>query len=157
MLWDEDQETVLADKWKAGETAAAIARFMSVSRNSVIGKVCRLGLQRRCPRPPKIARSRVPRERKSDRPRKDSHVPAPPPRPRWEDMNAPTSRQVSLAELRDKDCAWPHGDGPFFFCGAPVGDITQRYCYYHQLRSRQPGSAPNSSAKVRRALLWGTG
>jgi hypothetical protein len=46
-VWDSpDSEKVLRTMWKQGATAATIADALHTSRNSVIGKVHRLGLTR---------------------------------------------------------------------------------------------------------------
>jgi hypothetical protein len=46
-VWDKpDSEQVLRTMWKQGATAASIADVLQTSRNSVIGKVHRLGLSR---------------------------------------------------------------------------------------------------------------
>lgn len=45
-------------------------------------------------------------------------------------LDAPVSRQLPLVELTERTCKWPHGTGPFFFCGNEVTDH-HAYCPYH--------------------------
>ena len=58
-----------------------------------------------------------------------------------EDIVVPISRNLSLLELNESTCKWPHGDplaGEFHFCGhAP--DENSPYCKYHsKLAFQQP-------------------
>lgn len=46
----------------------------------------------------------------------------------------PASLNLSLMQLTDATCKWPHGDdAPFFFCGHSTENGS--YCAFHQLRS----------------------
>jgi GcrA cell cycle regulator len=59
MIWTDERVEILAREWANGESAAHIARTLGgVTRNAVIGKVHRLGLQGRAP-----CRSGVKRQR----------------------------------------------------------------------------------------------
>lgn len=44
-------------------------------------------------------------------------------------QDEPASLGLTLMELEPGQCRWPHGDGPFLFCGHPVEG--QSYCSYH--------------------------
>ena len=98
---------------------------ISLSRNSVIGKIARLGLVHRhgASKGGGSKPGRVP-----PRPKPVKSIPAPPRAPR-----IPVGRPgtLSLIELRDGDCKWPSGDGPSFtFCGrACIPE--QSYCEEH--------------------------
>lgn len=46
-LWTEERIDELKRRWDAGETCSAIGHTMGVSRNAIIGKVHRLGLNAR--------------------------------------------------------------------------------------------------------------
>ena len=54
--WTDERVQSLREKWAEGLPGAQIARDMSVhgritfSRSAILGKICRLGLQRRIPR-----------------------------------------------------------------------------------------------------------
>jgi hypothetical protein len=108
-----------------------IARMLSrefrigLSRNSVIGKIARLGLVHRhgASKGGGSKPGRVP-----PRPKPVKSIPARPNVPR-----IPVERPgtLTLIELRDGDCKWPSGDGPSYtFCGrACVSE--QPYCEEH--------------------------
>jgi hypothetical protein len=46
----------------------------------------------------------------------------------------PKSRRLSLFQLTNETCKWPHGNfPPFTFCGHPV-ELFSRYCPHHRKR-----------------------
>jgi hypothetical protein len=101
---------------------------IALGRNAIIGKIARLGLVHRhgASKGGGSKPGRVPPRPKPVKSIPD-HLPAPAIVPR-----TPVERPgtLSLIELRDGDCKWPSGDGPFLFCGrACVPE--QPYCAEH--------------------------
>jgi GcrA cell cycle regulator len=102
-----------------------------VSRNSVVGKVSRLGLSGH-----KIGR-------KAEKP---IEAPTPIPLPRASVVDdIPVAQRKTIFELANHNCRWPIGDpkrAGFFFCGSPDADLAQGmpYCPIH---SRRAYAAPS--------------
>src|SRR6516225_6514918 len=48
-MWTKERETILRRMWKGGASASIIGDEIGISRNAVIGKVHRLGLDARPP------------------------------------------------------------------------------------------------------------
>lgn len=103
MAWTDDKIEELKALWGKGLSASQIAGELGegFTRNSVIGKAHRLGLESR-PSPVKseAAKAKAPASRKkaADRPR------------------------VGLLDLTERMCKWPlghPGDADFHFCGTP--------------------------------------
>jgi len=127
MGWNDERIALLKKLWSEGQSASQIAmRLGGVTRNAVIGKVHRLGLSGRVD-PCK----RVPRARRVDhKPKARTRVSAlshlkkvlavidPLPDPA---APLPGAKLVSLVDLDDRGaCRFPHGEGPFTFCGCPA-------------------------------------
>jgi GcrA cell cycle regulator len=161
--WCEERVALLRRLWTDGLTAAQIAaRLGGVTRQAVLGKVDRLGLE---PRKPPTARERnVTRRRQAANPRpslaavtggrtafrfaspgrkfnadppRSAVLPGLPP--------APTSEPIDIAALTSKSCHWPidPADGHGWrFCGAEVGarDSRRRYCDHHHFRELEPSA-----------------
>jgi GcrA cell cycle regulator len=108
---------------------------MGVSRNSVIGKIHRLGLSHKYRRP----RKRAPRMRTKAKPARlletTEQVSNPPEMPQMrQDLRhlpeEPRRGSFDLLDLKLGQCRYPHGDEHFTFCGAPVAD-GYPYCLEH--------------------------
>lgn len=137
--WDDEttletMKAMHADGASAGQIARALGR--GISRNAVIGKIHRLGLQR--PASPAVARAWA-RTNHAPRPRlprpEIETLPPPPPDP--SDAEAPGCEIVAL---NNATCRWPIGDPhdrDFHFCGRKPLDGSP-YCETHKRRSRQP-------------------
>lgn len=143
--WTDERVEGLKALWSDGLSAGQIADELGggITRNAVIGKVHRLGLDGRAPRAgggapagPRRPKPQVSRPRPTVR-----HVTAPPPGPLQEPepsavpdepLHAPGEHRATLLELTPDTCRWPVGDprsADFFFCGAkPSGGV---YCGYH--------------------------
>lgn len=81
MAWTDERIDQLKSMWEKGMTASQIADELGgVSRNAVIGKAHRLGLQSR-PSPVSKDDSVVPAAAAAPEPRAEAPRPAPPPRP----------------------------------------------------------------------------
>jgi hypothetical protein len=116
-----------ADYMTTSEIAQKLsAEFkVEITKNSVIGRSHRLGLE---------LRDNVPFERRKATPMpKRSHTKVDAPiaavlEPRCEDAG------ISIYQLREGDCHWPLGEvedrPPFTYCGAPA-EIGRSYCWDH--------------------------
>lgn len=152
MSWTDERIERLKTMWSAGATASQIADELGgVSRNAVIGKAHRLGLQAR-PSPVK------PGEDKSEVPVIAAVAEAPKARPATPVALRKPSRAVpakpqrtTLLDLSEKVCKWPighPGEVDFHFCGKaanPGFPYCSEHCavaYQAQLprrdRSRNP-------------------
>jgi GcrA cell cycle regulator len=150
MSWTDERVATLTKLWADGLSASQIAAELGgVTRNAVIGKVHRLGLSGRA----KSASSAPKRAKQAPRtgsfnsaPRaksgtKERTVPTSlPSRKKVEDIAEPECKKLSLVELTEKTCRWPHGDpatDEFHFCGHGVKDDSP-YCEYHSRMAYQP-------------------
>lgn len=140
MSWTDERIDLLRRSWESGMTASQIAEALGegVSRNAVIGKAHRLGLQAR-PSPVKLGEvvaaavetvvavvAGVVEGVTAAPPR-----PAPPRRP----LRAAAAKPAltTLLDLSEKVCKWPighPGDGDFHFCGKP-SQAGFPYCSEH--------------------------
>ena len=160
MSWTDERVATLSKLWAEGLSASQIAAELGgVTRNAVIGKVHRLGLSGRV-KPASTSAKRVKRATKSggynSAPRKSqsggnqNSTPATPLRKKIEDMVEPECKKLSLVELTEKTCRWPHGDpatDDFHFCGHSVKEDTP-YCEYHAKLAFQPTSERRRVKKV---------
>lgn len=109
----------------------------SYSRNAIIGKVSRMGLQSMSIRLP--VKKAVKEIRARSRPPK-------PPKPKPTEAQIAVFRcvevapkNVALVDLSKDGCRWPYGDGPFLFCDHPrFGESF--YCGPHFALSIGPGT-----------------
>jgi GcrA cell cycle regulator len=143
MSWTDDRIDLLKAHWEAGMTASQIAEALGqgVSRNAVIGKAHRLGLEAR-PSPVKVTEAvsavvhaaaaaaegaieavapAAPAAAKA--PAKRSARSAPPAKP----------ARTTLLDLSEKVCKWPighPGETDFHFCGK-AAQVSFPYCSEH--------------------------
>jgi hypothetical protein len=114
--------------YSCGEIAHMLSREfeIAVTRNSVVGKAARLRLMHRygASKGGGSKPGRVP-----PRPKSAPSIPRPV-------VAVPIRRirsgsgTLSLIELRDGDCHWPFGEGPYLFCGRACV-FEQPYCAEH--------------------------
>jgi len=135
MAWTDERIEKLRKLWDAGLTASQIAKELAegVTRNAVIGKAHRLGLKSR-PSPVKTDSSKAKRAPKKK-------------------AKAPEKTQVSLLDLTERMCKWPHGhpgDDDFQFCGKP-SEPSMPYCAAHCQEAYQ-AQPPRRDRRVRPAL-----
>jgi GcrA cell cycle regulator len=136
--WTDERTAKLKELWPTGKSASVIAKEIGgLSRNAVIGKVRRLGLE---PRkniirkkserrgswtPPEKTEVDKMLERHSRPPRfLTEPLPTEPPRP---------AKLFKLVDLNEGQCRFPYGDGrkePFGFCGCKKL-IGSQYCPGH--------------------------
>ena len=163
LLWNEASVELLLKLWKEGLPCTALARQLnktlgtSFSRNAVIGKVHRMGIQDRgAPTKPDKG-SAVPR---STKPVKRPPVYALPKPAIVAPANPHVSRHVdagpgsaTIHTLRAGECKWPIGDpqsSDFTFCGAAS---SKTYCPVHHPIAYKAGTAMkdrNLKGNVRR-------
>jgi GcrA cell cycle regulator len=157
MNWTDDRVELLKKLWSDGLSASRIATELGgISRNSVIGKVHRLGLSGRAKSPS----TSVPRQRK---PRAHGQMMriarhgirgntalAPlhayeaelEPEPELIENIIPMGQRCSILELTESKCHWPIGDpsaSDFFFCGGKTMEGLP-YCRYHCRIAYQPAA-----------------
>lgn len=154
MAWTEDRIATLKAGWEGGMTASQIAEQLGegVTRNAVIGKAHRLGLESR-PSPVKggdEAATPVTASPPAPAPAPAQAKAAPPPEPVApppaiaKPIAKPARRtgkatRVTLLDLNEKICKWPighPGEPDFHFCGKPV-QASFPYCSEHCAQAYQ--------------------
>jgi GcrA cell cycle regulator len=143
--WTDEQIELLKQLWALGLPASEIgSRLGGFTRNAVLGKVHRLGLDLR--KPPPLHSHRRPRQKRKDtvlvfkRPIEPETAPA---KPVAMPSSKPNMRRLQVWQLEERMCRWPVGDPRrhgFFFCGADAreGEI---YCPHHMGRAFSKGKA----------------
>src|SRR5580700_7280900 len=135
-VWTRERIALLKKFWADGETAAAIAMRLRMSKSAVLGKVFRLRLRPAAKATAAAARSSktILGQRRKGRPpakfRTKSAAAAAPAVPPGK----------TLFELTNDSCRWPHGQPgtkAFHFCGAPGADLEggRPYCERHARRA----------------------
>lgn len=129
------------DGWSCGLIADELGN--GLTRCAIIGKLYRLKVSR--PHGPSVSKPIWPEGRKRTyKARNRSYAASPterlwqlPPRipkPRSAPLAAPLNEPLSLGltflELTKNTCKWPHGEGPFTFCGHAI-TTGRSYCAYH--------------------------
>lgn len=138
--WTRERVALLRRHYAVGLSAAESAILLGVSKNAVISKRNRLGLQgavrslgpkvsaKEQDQSPKIRRAREPKFRRLPLP--DMDLPLP-----------PGAAPKALAFHKRGECVWPlggaeaPGDWRTLFCRAPA-TIGRRYCTAHLQRAR---------------------
>ncbi|MBL6932612.1 MAG: global cell cycle regulator GcrA-like protein [Rhodospirillales bacterium] len=124
MDWTPDRVKTLMALWTEGISTLEIGRRLGVTKNSVVGKVHRLGLPKRqspinsTPRTPRVAKLNVPVRLMTP------SVPA-------------SADMVKMEELTSGMCNWPEGEPGsenFRFCGQPSLE-GKPYCAGHCARA----------------------
>jgi len=165
MNWTDDRVELLKKLWSDGLSASQIAAELGgISRNSVIGKVHRLGLSGRAKSPSASApRQRKPRATgqmmRIARPGVRGNTALAPmhsyeidiePEPELIENIIPMGQRCSILELTDSKCHWPIGDpssSEFFFCGGNTIE-TLPYCGYHSRIAYQPAADRRRDRRV---------
>ena len=135
MTWDEKNVTRLRELWDQGLPTAQIGKLIGFTKNAVVGKAHRIGLERR---PSPIRRTAVKPDRKKER------------SPVMPKLNFETSKEITntqyketvtfqpvvknlFAQPKKRGCEWPEGhpDEPEFrFCGKERFE-EKPYCLNH--------------------------
>lgn len=152
MAWTDEMVEDLRRMWKEGLTTGEIGKRLGVSKNSIVGKVHRLGLSGR-PSPikkkesiagsiaPEAVKTEKNKSQKTAKPVLKTTVPAvekttekkEAPKNCNSAKEAPSNGFISLTDLDNHTCRWPLGDPKdenFHFCGKKVR-IGQTYCDEH--------------------------
>ena len=144
MHWNDDHIKVLTELWQKGLSASQIAAQMGdgVTRNAVIGKIHRLGLNARRIAEPKIVPLQVHKDT-SDALAEDGKallMEQLDDSPLAEDADKTPGGCASIVALSHHSCRWPIGEpqSPSFrFCGARKVN-GHSYCAVHLQRAYQP-------------------
>jgi GcrA cell cycle regulator len=165
MNWTDDRVELLKKLWSDGLSASQIAAELGgISRNSVIGKVHRLGLSGRAKNPSaSVPRQRKPRSHgtlmRIARPgirgntalaQLQSYEPELEPEPELIENIIPIGQRCSILELNEGKCHWPIGDpssSDFFFCGGKTIEGLP-YCGYHSRIAYQPAADRRRDRRV---------
>ena len=148
-VWTRERIALLKQLWGDGETAAAIAMRLGMSKSAVLGKVFRL----RLPSAPKATAAAARRDAATVGRRRRGRLPA---KPLVMPAAPVTASGKALFELTNDSCRWPHGQPgtkAFHFCGAPGADLEggRPYCERHMRRayvgSRKTPAAPAGAAE----------
>ena len=140
MSWTDDRIDLLKSHWEAGMTASQIAEALGgVSRNAVIGKAHRLGLEAR-PSPVKVTEAAaavieavVALAEGAIEGVTALAAPAPAKRPARPPVKSVKPAKTTLLDLSEKVCKWPighPGETDFHFCGKPA-QASFPYCTEH--------------------------
>ena len=152
-MWTDERVELMKKLWQEGLSATQIAAELGgITRNAVIGKVHRLGLNGRDKSPSSSApRVRKPRSNmmRVSRPSMRGNTALAiafemeqVPEPEFIENIIPIGQRKILLELNEDTCRWPIGDpatAEFFFCGGqPLTSLP--YCSYHSRVSYQPAN-----------------
>jgi GcrA cell cycle regulator len=144
--WSENEIKRLKELWMEGLTTRVIGQHLGVSKNSVVGKIRRLGMSNSRPyyppgsrtahvplapvlelepEPPPQKKLRKPLEVRLHRRKVERQKPDPP------------IGSFGIMNLRHGVCKWPENDSaPWLFCGARALEAMP-YCEAHTRRARQ--------------------
>jgi len=160
MSWTDERVELLRKLWLEGLSASQIASELAngITRNAVIGKVHRLGLSGRVKAqaaPAARVRIKQPQPVVAQRAAastmvrgnvalalKSEPVEFIIEKPVTEPVVIPMSERVTIVELKESMCRWPHGDPTsveFRYCGArKTPGAEGPYCSYHARMAYQP-------------------
>ncbi len=141
MSWTPELIKELKKLWKKGLTTGEIGRVIGMSKNAVVGKAHRLGLESR---PSPIKREEAPKKEKASRIVKKVTKPAPKkeqsvavetaePVKAVKKTKSGKNKGVKLVDLKPTSCRWPEGDPKdpdFHFCGKEAVP-GKSYCEEH--------------------------
>lgn len=140
MSWNDASVKLLKKLWADGLSCSQISRFLYLetgghfTRNAVIGKIHRMGLQERNAPPRKTAAR--PRLKLPPTP-----LPDEPPACEPDAVVLQSGAHVTIATVGSKQCRWPHGDPQsmdFHLCGHQISDPMSPYCDFHTRRAYSP-------------------
>jgi GcrA cell cycle regulator len=158
--WTDAAIARLKELWAEGLPASECGKRLGVSRNSVIGKIHRLGLSHKYRRP----RERRPRMRARAKPAQnllkiEQNIEQPVNAPEIHQHSQAVGAELSpvigcfdLLELRSGMCRYPSGDRvPFAFCGAKQTRDSS-YCSEHHAMAHSRGSQRDFDRQAEQAL-----
>lgn len=153
-VWTPENVELLKKLWAEGWSASQCAARLSagISRNAVIGKVTRLGINRRSSTQ-RVRYKRPPNafglgNKKQNRPampdvqpsRRGVQLDVDPFVPAQGEVVIPREKRKTIQTLESDDCRWPIGDPlkpDFHFCGRP-NILGLPYCDHHARLAYQP-------------------
>jgi GcrA cell cycle regulator len=153
-VWTRERIALLKKFWADGETAAAIAVRLRMSKSAVLGKVFRL----RLPSAPKATAAAARRDAATVGRRRRGRQPA---KPRVKPDVPAMAPGKTLFELTNETCRWPQGQPgtkAFHFCGTPGADLEggRPYCDHHMrrayVRNTKAAAAPAPAGAADRPL-----
>jgi GcrA cell cycle regulator len=149
MDWTDAAIARLKELWGEGFSASECGQRMGVSRNSVIGKIHRLGLSGKYRRPRERGRRMTKASASKLAAQKSPNNEQP---PASRDLSEEPKRgSFDLLDLKFGQCRWPEGDGPYRFCGAPqVFDSS--YCKAHHAMAHASGGQRAADRAAEQAL-----
>ncbi len=134
--WTVERLDLLRLRWAANRSQQEIADELGVTRNAVAGKIDRLGLKRdgrpKTARAPRIRPPSPVRTTPMRRPPTIAASVLPPEEPF-------DGAGISLVDLTNTTCRWPHGDEVILFCGAEGADCNggRPYCPKHTREAKR--------------------
>lgn len=132
-VWTEARSDWAKQLWQSGWSAGQIGKELGLSRNAVIGRICRMGLSRNEAKP--TVHATYPANRKpairTGSISKTKIKAMEKPKPIAEPLAPPPRAPVPLMDLEPHHCRWPIGAGEaVLFCGS--GRLVGRpYCPRH--------------------------
>lgn len=154
--WTTERTNTLIALWNEGLSTAEIGRRLEITKNSVVGKVHRLGLpKRKSPISARTSASGGNASNASPVPAKSAPASASVPAPAAASKSAPAAprsigKKIPLEALRPGMCAWPEGDPStedFYFCGENVVE-GKPYCAAHCARAYVRSSKDSASDRA---------
>lgn len=124
--WTQERIETAKSMLKDGESYGAIAATLGMTKNSVIGKMHRLGVKQGIPKHPRANITR--RVRAAPGPRTKYFKPMEPRKPA---LTAPPSKQLGIHQLTAHLCRYiAEPEPPFTYCGH-VHKEGSPYCQFH--------------------------
>ena len=133
MPWDDNNVTKLRELWDQGLPTAQIGKLLGFTKNAVVGKAHRIGLERR---PSPIRRTAVKPDRKKARspvmPKLNFEEKQPKQTEKDSSSFQPVVKNLFNANIK-RGCEWPQGhpdETDFHFCGKERFE-DKPYCIEH--------------------------
>jgi hypothetical protein len=129
--WTQAEIETLSKHRAEGLSAGSIAKIIGRSRNSVLGKVMRLGLEKLDPHKCQYPNGRT--AKRNRYPPKPKIIVVEPVLPETElRLNG---KKITIGTIERGMCRFPHGDGAkMWFCGHPI-DAPSPYCGFHRSKA----------------------
>ena len=159
MSWTDERVELLKKLWSEGLSASQVAAELGpgITRNAVIGKVHRLGLERRGranvfhgnQKRSAVRKPRVVKPTKFALSFNAATITKIPVASFEARLAAVQPLHLDLMELTEATCRYPYGDGPFTFCGCATKN-EKPYCAAHYELSYKPQETAGAKAPRQR-------
>lgn len=153
--WSDTRVEMLEAMWNEGRSAGQIAGALpgGFTRNAVIGKLTRMGLQRS---PGAVSATRSLHGSRGARVQKAARPPAPRPvAPPVRAEPPPAVEPISILALKYGVCRWPLVEadviGGYLFCGCEALE-GRPYCATHAERARDRTAKPLNTKSIERLI-----